>query len=252
MSEEKVASNTQTMVQRLEDLRTEHMSLINSLDSPKTEKSDIILKNIKCIDVGLDEAQLMMEFTLHLQNVEIEKHQLNVQVKQLSEENLGLRNELKATHEKLKIFEKLMGIVGNERNLDESILEIVFDDASIEPNALIKDCDYDSDTTLTPRGQIQSIHTDCDESESLSRFIKLQNLSMQYASEGKYEVAMPMSQQAVDNLKKTTVGRFHPYISKMMSILSLVYGIQKKYKDTTKLLHSAIREKTEALTLDSN
>ncbi|XP_037052098.1 kinesin light chain-like [Bradysia coprophila] len=252
MSEEKVASNTQTMVQRLEDLRTEHMSLINSLDSPKTEKSDIILKNIKCIDVGLDEAQLMMEFTLHLQNVEIEKHQLNVQLKQLSEENRGLRNELKATQDKLKIFEKLMGNAGNEKSTDESILEIEFDDASIEPNALIQDCDYESDSTLTPREESQSGHTNCDESESLSRFLKLKKLAMQYAFEGNYEVALPLSQQAVDNLKKTTVGCFHPYITKMMSIVSLVYGIQKKYKDTTKLLHAAIREKTEALTLDSN
>lgn len=248
MSEEKVATQTHTMMQRLEDLRTEHMSLINSLDSPKTEKSDIILKNIKCIDVGLDEAQLMMEFTLHLQAVEIEKHELNAQVKLLSEENRSLRDELVAAQEKLKLFEKMIEIeerVG--KNLDESNLEITF-----EPNAVIQDSDYESDSTLTPTEQSHSKHTDFDENEALLRFGKLQNLSMHYASEGRYEVAVPLSQQAVDNLKKTTIGRFHPYITRMMAIVSLVYGIQKKYKDTTKLLHDVIREKTQPLIRDSD
>lgn len=245
MSEERVSTITHNMVQRLEDLRTEHMSLINSLDSPKTEESDIILKNIRCIDVGLDEAQLMMEFTLHLQNVEIEKHQLNAQVKQLSEENRSLRDELMATQEKLKLFER----IAESNETIESNWEVLFDHCPIESDVLLQDYDYESDSTVTPRGQKQNVFpTDCVENEALMRFKKLKNLAMHYASEGKYEVALPLSQQAVDNLKKTTIGRFHPYITRMMSIVSLVYGIQKKYKDTTTLLHGAICEKTEPFT----
>lgn len=239
------------MVQRLEDLRIEHMSLINSLDSPKTEKSDIILKNIKSIDIGLDEAQLMMEFTLHLQNVEIEKQKLNVQIKQLSQENHDLRDELAATHKKLQIFEKMVTECENE---ESALSTQTNDDQNWETaNDLVNDdsIDYDSDSTVTPNGSNRTVYVDRNESEALQRFKSLQCLAIHYASEGKYEVALPLCEQAVDDLEKTTVGRFHPYVTRMMSIVSLVYGVQNKYKEATKLLHDAIREKTQPLTFET-
>lgn len=250
MTEEKVARNTHTMVQRLEDLRVEHMTLISSLDSPKTEKSDIILKNIKSIDIGLDEAQLMMEFTVHLQNVEIEKQQLVAQIKQLSQENDDLRDELSATQEKLRMFEEMVTECENRNEdgaIDEQNLEIAMT-GPFEPNDSVKD-DYDSDTsTVTPNGSNRTVHVNNDESEALSRFKSLQCLAIHYASEGKFEVALPLCEQAVEDLEKTTIGRFHPYVTRMMSMAGLVYGVQNKYKEATKFLHDAIREKTQPLT----
>lgn len=249
--------NTHTVVQRLEDLRIEHISLINSLESPKTEKSDIILKNIKYIDVGLDEAQLMMEFTTHLQNVEIEKQKLNAQIKQLVKENDNLRDELFVSHKKLQIFEEMIAEIDNVKdeecveegetnygqNIDISVSVPLIEISELVTNGSIED---NSDSALTPRATNQMVNED--ESEALSRFKSLHNLAIQYASEGKYEVALPLCEQAVGNLEKTTVGRFHPYITNMMSIVGLVYGVQNEYKKATKLLHDAIREKTELRT----
>lgn len=262
MTEQKVASNTHNMVQRLEDLRIEHMSLINSLESPKTEKSDIILKNIKCIDVGLDEAQLMMEFSSHLQNVEIEKQKLNAQIKQLSQENDNLRKDLSASNEKLRIFEKSMTDwedvkeeqclelticpqMSVDQNLGISMAVPLIESSDSIPDELIDD---DSDSTVTPRASDKTVD---EESEALTQFRSLQTLAIYYASEGKYEVALSLCKQAVHNLKKTTVGRFHPYVTRMMSIVGLVYGVQNKYQAATKLLHDAIREKTQPFTFES-
>lgn len=255
MTEERVARNAHNMVQRLEDLRIEHMSLINSLESPKTEKSNIILKNIKSIDVGLDEAQLMMEFTLHLQNVEIEKQQLNAQIKQLSEENLSLRDELCISQEKMQIFERMITefAITNEAESIEFRMctETMNNDVTIESNVQVSDQLRDDDSdSLTPRAdQTNQLHSD--ESEAFSRFKSLQSQAIRYASEGKYELARPFCEQAVNDLKKTTVGRFHPYVAKMMSLVGLVYGVQSQYNEATKLLHEAVREKTQPFGFES-
>lgn len=257
MSEETVAQNTHTMVQRLEDLRIEHMSLISSLESPKTEKSDIILKNIKSIDVGLDEAQLMMEFTLHLQNVEIEKRNLIAQIKQLSEENENLRDRLAVAEEKLQNFERMVCNVDDDKsNLDVSVGDknlLSFAVCLAQSNGLVDDelTDCDSDTTISPRAINPTVYVECEESEALCRFKRFQNLAIRYASESKYEVAFSLCKQAVDELTKTTVGRYHPYIARMMAIVSLLYGIQSKYNKATKLLHEAIREKLQPFTFKS-
>lgn len=256
MSEERVARNTHTMVQRLEDLRIEHMSLINSLESPKTEKSDIILKNIKSIDVGLDEAQLMMEFTYHLQNVEIEKQKSAAQIKQLTEENDNLRGELAAAQEKLRILERMITREDGDRNMEsttsqvEKSLDISYAVSLITSDNFEETIDYDSDSTITSSGSNQII--DFDESKALSCFTKAQSLAIRYASEGNYEVALPLCQQAIDDLNKTTVGRSHPYIKRMLALASLVYGIQNKYNKATKILHDAIREKIQPLTFSSD
>lgn len=261
MTEEKVASNTHTMVQRLEELRIEHMSLINSLESPKTEKSDIILKNIKYIDVGLDEAQLMMEFTSHLQNVEIEKQKLNAQIKQLSQDNDNLQLELSVSHEKLQTFEKTVAELEKEKmylelaisSCDIQNLERTQTTPLAQTNELASDelQGDESDCTLTPTATSQNDDPGSAEYEFLTRFRSLQKLATHYAAEGKFEVAVPVCKQALDDLKKTTIGRHHPYVSTMMSIVGFVYGLQNKYKTATKLLNDVIREKTQPDVLDS-
>lgn len=255
MTEEKVVSNTQTMVQRLEDLRIEHMSLINNLESPKTEKSDIILKNIKYIDVGLEEAQLMMEFTSHLQNVEIEKQKLNAQIKQLSQENDNLQIKLSESNDKLQTFEKTVAELEAEKMCleltisacDIHSLETLVPNSLAQMNELLPDelQDDDSDCTLTPKTSSETVHLGSTEYEFLTRFRSLHNLAIHYASEGKFEVAVPVCKQALDDLKKTTIGRHHPYVTTMMSIVGFVYGLQNKYKTATKLLNDVIREKTQ-------
>lgn len=104
-----------------------------------------------------------------------------------------------------------------------------------------------------------------------ARLRTLHNLVIQYASQGRYEVAVPLCKQALEDLEKTS-GHDHPDVATMLNILALVYRSvlylllffllringyyklssldlcrdQNKYKEAAHLLNDAlsIREKT--------
>nr|XP_034324009.1 kinesin light chain isoform X2 [Crassostrea gigas] len=78
-----------------------------------------------------------------------------------------------------------------------------------------------------------------------ARLRTLHNLVIQYASQGRYEVAVPLCKQALEDLEKTS-GHDHPDVATMLNILALVYRDQGKFKEAGNLLQDAlkIREKT--------
>ncbi|EDQ88732.1 uncharacterized protein MONBRDRAFT_32673 [Monosiga brevicollis MX1] len=77
------------------------------------------------------------------------------------------------------------------------------------------------------------------------RLKTLHNLVIQYASQGRYEVAVPLCKQALEDLEKAS-GREHPDVATMLNILALVYRDQHKFKEAGVLLQEAldIRERT--------
>lgn len=60
MTQEEIVTNTKTVLQGLEALRHEHMSIMSGLTEGKKDpdKVDIIQKNIENIELGLGEAQV--------------------------------------------------------------------------------------------------------------------------------------------------------------------------------------------------
>ncbi|XP_065562598.1 uncharacterized protein LOC136028695 isoform X2 [Artemia franciscana] len=64
-------------------------------------------------------------------------------------------------------------------------------------------------------------------------------------SQGRYEMAVPLCKQALEDLEKT-YGHYHPDIANILNILALVYSNQNKCKEAANLLNDAlqIREKT--------
>nr|XP_017505879.2 kinesin light chain 3 isoform X4 [Manis javanica] len=78
-----------------------------------------------------------------------------------------------------------------------------------------------------------------------ARLRTLHNLVIQYAGQGRYEVAVPLCRQALEDLERSS-GHCHPDVATMLNILALVYRDQNKYKEATDLLHDAlqIREQT--------
>lgn len=60
MTQEEIVTNTKTVLQGLEALRHEHMSIMAGLTEGKKDpdKLDIIQKNIDNIELGLGEAQV--------------------------------------------------------------------------------------------------------------------------------------------------------------------------------------------------
>lgn len=55
-----------------------------------------------------------------------------------------------------------------------------------------------------------------------TRLKTLHNLVVQYASQGRYEIAVPLCKQALADIAKTS-GDDHPDIAIMLNILALVY-----------------------------
>ncbi|CAF5002018.1 unnamed protein product, partial [Rotaria magnacalcarata] len=51
------------------------------------EKAGLLRKSMDMIELGIGEAQVMMQLGNHLQNLEAEKHKLRSQVKRLCQEN---------------------------------------------------------------------------------------------------------------------------------------------------------------------
>jgi len=71
------------------------------------------------------------------------------------------------------------------------------------------------------------------------RLRTLHNLVVQYASQGRYEVAVPLCRQALDDLEKTN-GHDHPDVATMLNILALVYRSVTRRVIDTSFTHSVM------------
>ncbi|XP_076100163.1 kinesin light chain-like isoform X4 [Mytilus galloprovincialis] len=242
------------------------------------EKTNRLKKSLETIELGLSEAQVMMALANHLQHVEAEKQKLRAQVRRLCQENAWLRDELANTQQKLQFSEQKVATLEEEKKHLEFMNEIKKydgnDPQTQDVETLIKQMKQTQQSGTEEKEQDQSTQSldlgfpDDDEDgpqpevlspsqpsamaqaasggyEIPARLRTLHNLVIQYASQGRYEVAVPLCKQALEDLEKTS-GHDHPDVATMLNILALVYRDQGKYKEAGNLLHDAlkIREKT--------
>ncbi|KAK1339552.1 hypothetical protein QTO34_020235 [Cnephaeus nilssonii] len=306
LTQDEIISKTKQVIQGLEALKNEHNSILQSLletlkclkkddeSNLVEEKSNMIRKSLEMLELGLSEAQVMMALSNHLNAVESEKQKLRAQVRRLCQENQWLRDELANTQQKLQKSEQSVAQLEEEKKHLEFMNQLKKYDDDISPSE-----DKDTDSTKEPLddlfpnddddpGQgIQQQHSSAAAAaqqggyEIPARLRTLHNLVIQYASQGRYEVAVPLCKQALEDLEKTS-GHDHPDVATMLNILALVYRLvpplpftfssapreglrgvtpglpgrqhchvlhfrdQNKYKDAANLLNDAlaIREKT--------
>ncbi|UYV77507.1 KLC4 [Cordylochernes scorpioides] len=286
----------------LSSLRAVQMDNAGSPASLMEEKAGLIRKNLNSIELGLGEAQVMVALSGHLQAVEAEKQKLRAQVRRLCQENAWLRDELANTQQKLQASEQCVAQLEEEKkhleymnslkkydnNISDSDRQVLLPivswlvggqvveetsstgsgpekkstDTELDLGFPDEDEDGTQQETLspTPPGQMAAAATAG--YEIPARLRTLHNLVIQYASQGRYEVAVPLCKQALEDLEKTS-GHDHPDVATMLNILALVYrreahflGLtvklcccgrdQNKYKEAANLLNDAlaIREKT--------
>lgn len=265
MTQEEIMAGAKTVAQGLQALRAEHGGLLQALqaqDAPiARDKASLLSKNIEMIELGLNEAEVMIALANHLQAVEAEKQKLRTQVKRLCQENAWLRDELAGTQQKLQASEQTIAKLEiKKEHIDfmESMKQYDPDPPADDENAknrppedpmvdLFPDDDADDRNSKsispTPRSQFaQQVNAGY---EIPARLRTLHNLVIQYAGQGRYEVAVPLCKQALEDLEKTS-GHDHPDVATMLNILALVYRDQNKYKEAANLLNDAlaIREKT--------
>uniref|UniRef100_A0A669E9P4 Kinesin light chain n=1 Tax=Oreochromis niloticus TaxID=8128 RepID=A0A669E9P4_ORENI len=224
LSQDEIVLNTKAVMQGLETLRGEHAQLLNSLldcTQPPVaqEKSGLLRKSLEAIELGLGEAQVIIALSSHLSAVESEKQKLRAQVRRLCQENQWLRDELAGTQHKLQRSEQSVAQLEEEKKHLEFMNQI----KNVQQQRESQQGGY----------------------EIPARLRTLHNLVIQYASQGRYEVAVPLCKQALEDLEKTS-GHDHPDVATMLNILALVYRDQNKYKEAAHLLNDAlaIREKT--------
>ncbi|XP_062872296.1 kinesin light chain 3 [Trichomycterus rosablanca] len=269
LSAEEILCNTQQVISGLEALRGENRNLLDSLQealqsqptsessSLKDEKSGIIVQSLEKIELGLGEAQMMKALSAHLGSLEAEKQKLRSEVRRLCQENQCLRDELSGAQQKLLESEqemvtleehnKHLHFMSSIRKYDQDDLAVEDKDTSSAKDSL----DYLFPADEEEQTQISYPHRSALAAaqqagyEIPARLRTLHNLVIQYASQGRYEVAVPLCKQALEDLEKTS-GHSHPDVATMLNILALVYRDQNKYKEAATLLNDAlmIREKT--------
>ncbi|XP_068457548.1 kinesin light chain 1 isoform X2 [Clinocottus analis] len=271
LSQDEIISRTKQVIQGLEALKQEHHSILEGLlgslcclkeDEEGVlleEKSHMIRRSMDMLELGLDEAQVMMALSSHLSSVESEKQKLRAQVRRLCQENQWLRDELAGTQQKLQKSEQSVAQLEEEKKHLEFMNQLKKYDEDLSPSEE-KDSDSSKETLddlfpddqddqapgIQPSpGSAAAAAAQQGGYEIPARLRTLHNLVIQYASQGRYEVAVPLCKQALEDLEKTS-GHDHPDVATMLNILALVYRDQNKYKEAANLLNDAlaIREKT--------
>ncbi|XP_051942098.1 kinesin light chain 1 isoform X2 [Hippocampus zosterae] len=273
LSQDEIISRTKQVIQGLDALKQEHHAILDGLlatlrclkrdeeGAPVEEKSHVIRKSLEMLELGLGEAQVMMALSAHLSSVESEKQKLRAQVRRLCQENQWLRDELAGTQHKLQKSEQSVAQLEEEKKHLEFMNQLKKYDQDLSPSEE-KDGESSKETLddLFPDDHddqaqgIQPAHGSAAAAaaaaqqggyEIPARLRTLHNLVIQYASQGRYEVAVPLCKQALEDLEKTS-GHDHPDVATMLNILALVYRDQNKYKEAANLLNDAlaIREKT--------
>ncbi|XP_058136413.1 kinesin light chain 3 isoform X2 [Dasypus novemcinctus] len=262
LSPEDLVRQTRQVVQGLEALRAEHHGLAGHLaealagQSPAPgaelleEKHQVVCHSLEAIELGLGEAQVLLALSAHVGALEAEKQRLRAQARRLAQENAWLREELEETQRRLRASEEAVAQLEEEKSHLEFLGQLrQYDAESQQPESPPR---RDSLAALFPSEEERTGPEAAGAAaaqqggyEIPARLRTLHNLVIQYAGQGRYEVAVPLCRQALEDLERSS-GHCHPDVATMLNILALVYRDQNKYKEATDLLHDAlqIREQT--------
>ncbi|KAL3083146.1 hypothetical protein niasHS_010948 [Heterodera schachtii] len=278
LSQEEIFRNTRTVAQGLDALREENEAIKNKLlvgmdvltpDERQLidEKASIVEKNLENIQLGLEESQVMLALASHLQNLEAEKQKYKAQVRRLCQENAWIRDELNSTQQQLRQCEqdkaqleeenKHLKFMNSIKKFDEDLPDRSENEENTSEQ--LRSNEVNTSTTLQELGFGPDEDDDLHNASHFSqptpanamaasasagydipqRLKTLHNLVIQYAAQGRYEVAVPLCKQALEDLEKNN-GHDHPDVATMLNILALVYRDQRKYKEAAALLNEAL------------
>ncbi|KAM5209797.1 kinesin light chain 3 isoform 1-T1 [Hipposideros larvatus] len=265
LSPEELVRQTRQVVQGLEALRAEHHGLAGHLaealaaQGPVTglelleEKQQVVSHSLEAIELGLGEAQVLLSLSAHVSALEAEKQRLRAQARRLAQENVWLREELEETQRRLRASEEAVAQLEEEKKHLEFLGQLRQYDTPAESQQPESPPRRDSLASLFPSEEEERKGPEMAGAaaaqqggyEIPARLRTLHNLVIQYAGQGRYEVAVPLCRQALEDLERSS-GHCHPDVATMLNILALVYRDQNKYKEATDLLHDAlqIREQT--------
>ncbi|XP_053866072.1 kinesin light chain 3 isoform X2 [Malaclemys terrapin pileata] len=276
MTADDIIAGTRQVVKGLEALRSENRGISQRLQEALIqghgqeeppggqalqlleEKYDLVRKSLEGIELGLGEAKMMIALSSHIGALEAEKQKLRAQVKRLCQENLWLREELAGTQLRLQQSEEMVAQLEEEKKHLEFLNQLKqYDTKEEQPEKDGAQKRKDSLASLFASDEDEQRQGSQPTSTAMAaaqqggyeipaRLRTLHNLVIQYASQGRYEVAVPLCKQALEDLEKNS-GHSHPDVATMLNILALVYRDQNKYKEATDLLNDALDIREQAL-----
>ncbi|PNJ40826.1 KLC3 isoform 5, partial [Pongo abelii] len=249
LSPEELVRQTRQVVQGLEALRAEHHGLVGHLAEALAGQGPVAGLEM------LEEKQqvVLLALSAHVGALEAEKQRLRSQARRLAQENVWLREELEETQRRLRASEEAVAQLEEEKRHLEFLGQLRQYDPPAESQQSESPPRRDSLASLFPSEEEERKGPEAAGAaaaqqggyEIPARLRTLHNLVIQYAGQGRYEVAVPLCRQALEDLERSS-GHCHPDVATMLNILALVYRDQNKYKEATDLLHDAlqIREQT--------
>ncbi|WKY14475.1 hypothetical protein Q1695_000204 [Nippostrongylus brasiliensis] len=256
MAQEVFSTGLRTVQQCLEALRDEHNTERATLESSLRETSENeasiarekhrqITDNMTRISSGLEEVTTMVSILSYLNNLEAEKEKYQAQHRRLCQANSWLREELSSTQIKLQASEQRVATLEEEnKHLKYMNSTKQFDiqsDVKSAPSESNRGGQFAQPTPAHSMAASKSVGY-----KIPARLRILHNLVIQYASQGRYEIAVPLCKQALEYLEKAS-GHDHPDVATVLNILALVYRDQKKYKEAANFLNEALAIRKKCL-----
>ncbi|EDV20284.1 Kinesin light chain [Trichoplax sp. H2] len=260
MTNEEIVADTKNVVRSLETLFNQHSDVLTSLtiikDDHQQQHHDedrirVLHKSIESIQLGIGEAQVIISLTNYLNAVEAEKQKLRAQVKRLCQENAWLRDELALTQQKLLSSEESVAQLEEEKEHLEFMSSVKNYESSEDKDILIEEESSTRQSTPTEQqSTVSESSVDMNTAYEIPNRLKtLHNLVLQYTAQGRYEVAIPLCKQTLEDLEKTS-GHDHPDVATLLNILALVYRDQHKYDEASELLEDSLRIREKTLGAD--
>uniref|UniRef100_A0A8C5LFC9 Kinesin light chain n=1 Tax=Jaculus jaculus TaxID=51337 RepID=A0A8C5LFC9_JACJA len=238
LNPEDLVRQTRQVVQGLEALRAEHHSLAGHLAEALAgsgpvelleEKQQVVSHSLEAIELGLGEAQVLLALSAHVGVLEAEKQRLRAQARRLAQENTWLREELEETQRRLRASEEAVAQLEEENNHLQFLGQLRQYDPPEETQRPESPPRRDSLASLFPSDEERKGPEAAGAAaaqqggyEIPARLRTLHNLVIQYAGQGRYEVAVPLCRQALEDLERSS-GHCHPDVATMLNILALVY-----------------------------
>lgn len=249
-----IIRRTRKAIRDLHTLRNEHLSIINNMkmnfknnvvdtNDITVEKLDVLKHSQEAIDLALEEAEITMLLTKHLQYLEGENLKLHTQVSLLRKENDWLRGELLDAQTKLQNCQESLVVAEEKLKHFEFMKELNFNENE-------EKTDDGSESKCRPSSFDLSFLDDIAEDaespgyEIPARFRSLYDLITQYVIQGRHQVALTLCKQTIQNLEKNS--RFNPEEAIVLHMQARIYKDMGNMQEAVKVLKAAllIRENT--------
>lgn len=241
MTQKEIVNNTRAVKERLEQLKNGPDSIEESLDSIKwinlpniVNKDEFLSKSNEMLELGITEAQMMTDLKIYLQVMEAEKQKYRMRSCLLEKDNEWLTKELYRTQDKLQISEQTVAQLEEEKKHLKFLLSLKSQEnrkQQLSGNLAIPQELIDN---LLPNKVKDTVNNPFpipshDYDTSARTRTTNNRLIVQYASLGRYDVAIPLCKLALDDLEKTKDCN-HPDVTAVLHILAFLYRSQNKQR----------------------